>query len=597
MTCTRILAIAPYEGLKKLLLTVASEREDVQLDAYVGDLENGVTIARALEHSGYDVILTRGGTSSLIRRVVSLPVIDLSPSIFDVLRFIYLAQSYHGKFAVVGFSNITDSVEKLFKLMRQKVDVFTINDSDSAALCLKRLKKDGYSLIIGDAIATTTAEAMQMTSMVIASGKESIREAIDRAVQLHHALAERDAQNNILRYVFETDGVSVLAFDKNKQICYANNTPDQLDHPKVFDRLGNYVQNVLENGELSLMRTTRQFVWQINGVRTSWMNEPCAAFTVRKKPIVFTPQSGILRYYNMLNNNAENDNTLFETVGRMSGVLETVRCYTQQRKQPVYLQAENGLPVESVVKLIFQQNASQVHIIMTIDAALLDIKSFRWLLENENSPLAELDVNLCLKNLPVLCAQWQQEYIQYVQNTLLHKRNHVVYIVSPDADPASPIINYFTLSDCIRLCIPSLRERKEDILSICMVFIGKLNVELGKHIVGIVPEAQALLEAYHWPGNHEQLYRVLKQLLLTADTDTIDASHVLDTLTNEPQQPSSGTTPSDFLQGTLYDINCRIVQNVLKEEDGNRTRTAKRLNIGRSTLWRMLDSIEQNTAS
>lgn len=67
MRKTSILAIVPYEGLKEQLIALAAERTDIDLTAYVGDMEEGTNIARTMVGSHYDAILSRGATASQIK--------------------------------------------------------------------------------------------------------------------------------------------------------------------------------------------------------------------------------------------------------------------------------------------------------------------------------------------------------------------------------------------------------------------------------------------------------------------------------------------------------------------------------------------------
>ena len=58
----RLLGIVPYEGMKTLLLRVAAEYPQVDLDVFVGNMEEGVEIARSNFHNQYGAVISRGGT-------------------------------------------------------------------------------------------------------------------------------------------------------------------------------------------------------------------------------------------------------------------------------------------------------------------------------------------------------------------------------------------------------------------------------------------------------------------------------------------------------------------------------------------------------
>lgn len=58
----RVLGIAPYDNMKALMLNLAQERDDIELTVFVGDLQQGVELAKRNFYNDYDAIVSRGGT-------------------------------------------------------------------------------------------------------------------------------------------------------------------------------------------------------------------------------------------------------------------------------------------------------------------------------------------------------------------------------------------------------------------------------------------------------------------------------------------------------------------------------------------------------
>ncbi len=88
---------------QKQLQPLQKKRNDIELTVQTGDLSTGKNIAIELSHNNYDVIISRGGTAELIRSAVEIPVVEVSISVYDVLRAIKLAENYSGKFVIAGF--------------------------------------------------------------------------------------------------------------------------------------------------------------------------------------------------------------------------------------------------------------------------------------------------------------------------------------------------------------------------------------------------------------------------------------------------------------------------------------------------------------
>ena len=83
----KILAFAPYAGMKELMNSVAARRSDIELTALVGDMQDGLNAAaRALESGDFDIIVSRGGTAELLSRSVSLMTLDITVTLGDILQ-------------------------------------------------------------------------------------------------------------------------------------------------------------------------------------------------------------------------------------------------------------------------------------------------------------------------------------------------------------------------------------------------------------------------------------------------------------------------------------------------------------------------------
>ena len=134
--------------------------------------------------------------------------------------------------------------------------------------------------------------------------------------------------------------------------------------------------------------------------------------------------------------------------------------------------------------------------------------------------------------------------------------------------------------------MPPLRNRSCDIRALAAYLIADSNQRFGTSPIKIKEEALDLLEKYHWPGNVAELKAVLH------DAAAAEKGYVLSTEVIGPMLELKITSelsiPDVFLQGTLEDIEKKIILAVMEQEDGNQTRVANRLNINRSTLWRKL---------
>jgi DNA-binding NtrC family response regulator len=143
------------------------------------------------------------------------------------------------------------------------------------------------------------------------------------------------------------------------------------------------------------------------------------------------------------------------------------------------------------------------------------------------------------------------------------------------------------------ISLPPLRERVEDILPLSMLFIEKNNKEFNKNILGLTEEAQALLLHYRWPGNVRELKNVMERAVILCQGDYIRPEYLPLELRGEkgaslvffPSFAGNGaganSAPANL---SLEEMEKRHIQTVLLQHNGNKSKTARALNISRSTL-------------
>jgi two-component system response regulator PilR (NtrC family) len=140
---------------------------------------------------------------------------------------------------------------------------------------------------------------------------------------------------------------------------------------------------------------------------------------------------------------------------------------------------------------------------------------------------------------------------------------------------------YYRLN-VIPIQLPALRERREDIPLLVSHFLRKLSTELGKEVSRVAPEALAVLEQYHWPGNIRELENVIERAIVLGAGDTLGAEALPAGLLQPREEtdleieiPGGGMD----LEGTLDKIEHRYIQLALERTGGVQTRAAELLGV------------------
>lgn len=151
---------------------------------------------------------------------------------------------------------------------------------------------------------------------------------------------------------------------------------------------------------------------------------------------------------------------------------------------------------------------------------------------------------------------------------------------------------YFRLKG-IEIMVPPLRERKVDIPLLLNNFLLKYNKENNKNIKGFSNSAKNILFNYDWPGNVRELQHCVESAVVMASGDEIQAEDL--TIKLEDKKNSSGILVPYGI--SLEDAEKMIILENLESNNGNKTKTADILKIGRKTLHRKLNEYGLATSS
>jgi transcriptional regulator with PAS, ATPase and Fis domain len=140
------------------------------------------------------------------------------------------------------------------------------------------------------------------------------------------------------------------------------------------------------------------------------------------------------------------------------------------------------------------------------------------------------------------------------------------------------------------LRIPSLKERREDIPAIVQNFIRQNNDRTDKKKLGITPDVMEKLVEYNWPGNVRELRNAIEYAFVLCPSGGIGINHL-------PVKITSGVKDADKPSQPLLRKTDRKEELVktLRETDGNRSETARRLGVSRVTVWKRMKKYEINT--
>lgn len=587
----RVLGIAPYEGMKTLMSSVVADYPQIDLTLFVGDMEQGLEIARSNFHGDYDVVISRGGTAKMLQKNLALPVIEIDISMYDILCALKLADGLTGKTAMVSFANITSSAHLLCDLMKYNMDIYTIDSAEAVEPTLRQLQKNDYQSILCDMISNTTAKRLGLNSFLITSGVDSIRKAFDQALLLCRSQQRLRDENQFFRQLIQGQIGQTMVFDQDGNLFLST-----LDDPKpeLLELLRRDLPESQLGAERRITRNLGRMLYAIRARRISTGSLTYTAFFFDARKTPLSPNQVGIRF--STRPEAENAfySSIFSFAGSISDYQQDIE-HISQSTAPVMVTGEDGTGKESIVSVLHMRSPLRNAPLVSINCSLLNDKSWAFLLEHHNSPLADQGNTLYFASIDALSEERRQQLLAVLSEMDVCRRNRVIFscVCQPGEYTSAVGSLFMDKLCCLSLYLPPLRQMAERIPALVNLSLSHLNVDLPRQIVGADPEAITLLQNFQWPHNYTQFRRVIGELAVTATGSLITAENVRQALRKERHvgafSPCAENAAAPLnLNRTLDEISQDVARRVVEESGGNQTVAAKRLGISRTTLWRLL---------
>ncbi|MBD1382637.1 sigma-54-dependent Fis family transcriptional regulator [Metabacillus arenae] len=582
----KILAIAPYEGLKEIMLAMG-KAENFELQVEIGDLKQGVALSKEALLNGTDIIISRGGTAAMIQKEISLPVVEIEVSGYDMLRVLTFVKDYPGKTAIVGFSQISEGAATICEILNIEISSYTINSEGEVKPKLEALKKEGYQVIIGDVITVSEAEKLGLNGFLLTSGEESVGKAFSSAKKLYSYINKVKQQYTIPYHLIKEEEKGIVVLSEKKSKLFSNKYFDSKIGEDLLkkEEFNVAFENTHKTGSYSSIIEDQGFFWEITGDQLSIDSSKMITFKLTQSPFNQSslPSGLSIVSYNQAISKAIKVFLLTDN-DKLKKTIESALAY-RSKIENIWISGEKGTGKESLAYFIHFHDTTTSEPLLVLNCELIEDDSWVSLVNKSGSEKNKTTV--LLKNIEAMPLQLQKKLMNQLKTNSLHAN----FIVTSNGDIHKYVRDHKILLDLydelakLTIELPLLNERIEDIEIISRLFIHDFNTLYGKQIVGIRKNSIDILQQFNWRGNINQLKQVIGKCVLLAKQPYIEKEliqHVLDS-----EQINSGNEEID-LSGTLEEIENRIIQKVWLEEGMNQTKTAKRLGINRTTLWRKL---------
>ncbi|QXH33203.1 propionate catabolism operon regulatory protein PrpR [Pseudomonas muyukensis] len=583
-----------------------------------------------------DVIICSGATSEFLRRQLSIAILAIRMGEYDLIRALDLARAQATKVGIVSFQHEHPELQAMSSLFTVDIRQATYSSYEGVRQQIHHLVDDGYRVVVGSSTAVETAEAAGARG-VLALNADTVRRALEDALAIcrsrQQSLIQQQRLNTVLRNL--SDGVIAVDAEGIVQSLnprmasllgiagdWARGRPINEIVPgldignvhfsaegeeshifKIADcTLAANVSPIIENGKPDGLVITCQ---EANAIQRTERR-----IRSQVKPRQFTAR---YRFEQML--------------GQASGfrvMLDLAQRYASA-DATVLVHGESGTGKELLAQSIHNASPRQSGPFVAINCAafpesLLESELFGYeegaftgsrkggkagLIENAHTGTLFLDE---IGDMPVTLQTRLLRVLQEREVLRLGAAEptpiDIRVIAATHRDLRARVRDgefredlYYRVN-ILRLVIPPLRERPEDIPMLAQFLLTKLSARTptstAPHV--LLERLMPYLQQYSWPGNIRELENIVERAVLSANV-LQDASTALElqTLFDELFEPPSIPSPQAVAPHLAQDLRSLSraqesarVSEMVERCEGDMDEAAKRLGISRTTLWRRL---------
>ena len=626
-----ILLVAPYNDLVKTA-EATLKYSPYPVKICLGDLERGVEVAqREIADNNVQIIISRGGTASLLRKNVAVPVFEIDVSGYDLLRAIYPYAVRNRKIAVIGFENVISGARSIAEILQIDLGYFLMSADKHIASVVREARDWGADIVIGDTVSVKTAAELGLFTRLVRSGPEAITAAVEAAVNILEHMNEELLRNKRLNLIMEHSDMGILYLTADNFVQHMNTRFEKVLKQSKEKIIGQKVGTQLFPDSLvsALRNETKHQLIQIDD--KDYMLEISRILTdgTHVATLMFLESStrikdfeGIIRRQ-MINRGLIASYTFDDLIATDPSFLKTMdkaRRYSQTNAT-ILLMGETGSGKEVFAQSIHNNSKRKEGPFVAVNCAalpdtLLESELFGYaegaftgarkggkpgLFEMAHKGTIFLDeVNEMSNTVQArfLRVLQEKQVMRIGDNRLYDVDVRVIAASNKDLEVETESGKfrrdlYYRLK-VLDIRIPALRERREDILNLFDSFIIYFNNKYSHPKRTVPAPIREALKNCDWPGNVRQLRNFAEKVSVLLSLNQQDSDIVQD-LMHEicpvKQETATHTLQvADLIQNKpLKETRAAVIRECWLRNQKNISETARQLHIDRATVRKYVE--------
>ncbi len=625
------------ENVKKL----AAQQDDIIRISYQC-LEESVIAGKKMEKEGVEVIISRRGTAFLLRENLLIPVVSFPQSSLDVLVSIKEATNQGRRIFLPSFRDKRSGLDMIGELLDIEFAQGIYTDSASLRQIISRAAKDGFEVVVGGGATMRSAAEFGLKYCELISSEQEVIETIENAKSVAQSQREQRATSQRYQTIVDAASDGIIAVDVTERVTMINQSARRTLNIQGQNAIGTPVSQLLPLTALSqVLRDKRPIRDKVENVKGEM-------FVFNHTPVMLGEEMiGVVSSFKEVSHVMRAENTVRRTLAKgfvaryviddlihrhpaLGQVADLCREFAKT-DSCVLITGETGTGKEIIAQSIHNLSRRKTRPFVSVHCAALP----EQLLESElfgheegaftgskkgGKPglfelahqgtifLDEIDSTTLSVQLRLLRVLQEKEVMRVGAEQTIPVEARVIAVAGSDlwksVREGSFRKDLFFRLNVLRISIPALRDRKEDIPELMTHFIFHYSRKYNISPPALPNSYLHKLIEYSWPGNVRQLKHFAEQLVLNCSfrysADILDALFdELSRIVETEEQPRVRSTESGPLEGWLRisptSTDAEKITAALEKARFNRTKAAAMLGIGRTTLWRKIKELQLET--
>lgn len=628
----RLALISTYPEMAEVFAKLAKQEN---LETYVAfaAMDDAAATAREIEPR-IDAILSRGGTAEYIRQAVAVPVISVPITPFDAVKSINSIIQQGKKIAFFNYGSNMHGIRDIETMFQTTIREYTFLNEQDIEEGIIDAKERGIEIVIGGIVTVRLAGKHGLEGILIQCGEEAVYRSMLEAV--HVVRVGRAERSKAVRFKAVLDSIveGIIVTDAQNRITVYNPAAERIFQLQEKDVAGKVVQDVIPNTRMHTVFATGKselgVLQEIHG----------GVIATSRSPIFLDDQPiGVVSIFEDVTKIQQLEQQIrkqihakgFTARHKFDDIL-TVSPQVDEAKKlaalyaatdsAILIEGESGTGKELFAQSIHNASRRAGRPFVAVNCAAIP----EHLLESElfgyeggaftgakkegRQGLFELAHNgtIFLDEIGEVPKPLQARLLRVLQEKEIMRVGGDrlipvdIRIISATNKNLEKKIQqgefrddlYYRLN-VFSLQLPPLRERKGDIPQLTLAFLRQLKAPAGYE--ALVRELASELKAYDWPGNIRELRNVAERLALLLhwpEAKLAPVDILKKVMAAAPGQEGDAITLrvelEEGLKQAVDSVEKKILDYMLEKYGQDQAQVAKRLGIGRTTLWRKVNS-------